>query len=192
MRVSESAKNLRPKYFPLKINKNFTCEAVSRDECYSFIGKNFKKVFQKEGENYYVLKPKSPAAKQLKPIFEEYHAIHSEYFLFKVKGKTVGWVYGEIDDFETFYLRNLGLLPKFRQQGAYSAFLIQFLKYIQKVGYQRVSAQHNPGNRAILNIHLRLGFIIVGTENHERWGQLLKTVKIFDKKRDASFRKKFM
>lgn len=178
-------------FFPLKIAPHLICEAVSKEECKAFVTKNFSKVFSKDGELYYVMKPKSSAARKLRPLWTEYEKIHHEYFLFKFKGKPVGWVFGEMDDFETFYLRNLGLLPSQRRKGAYSAFLVQFLKYAEKLGYQRVSAQHNPGNRAILNIHLGLGFIIVGTENHERWGQLLKTVKILDQKRELQFKKKF-
>ena len=188
--VSELAKDIRGRYFPLALGKGIVCEAVSGDECREFVQKKFNTVFPLKSNNLYT--PNSRLAGKMKPIRDEYRTYHSEYFLFRVRGKAVGWMMGEIEDFETFYMRNSGILPQFRGKGFYGTFIKHFLRYLQELGYQRVSSQHAPDNRDILNIKLGLGFILVGTENHERWGQLIKAVKIFDKKREQAFKNKFL
>ena len=156
---------------------------------FKFLTKNLAKVFGKNLRRHYL--PPANTVKKMKGLRAEYAKIHHEYFLFK-KGKTiVGWSYGEMDDFETFYMRSTGLLPEYRKRMVYSEFLGQFVKYAHAMGYQRVSSHHHPDNLAVISVKLKSGFFVAGTENHERWGQLLKMVKILDPERDKFFKKKF-
>jgi GNAT superfamily N-acetyltransferase len=192
MTVSELATQLRPDYFPLKIKTSVTCEIASKEEANSFIKKNYQNVFKRTGRSYFQMPPESREFKRAKPCFEEYKKIHGEHFLFKKNGRPIGWCYGEMEDFETFYMRNTGILPNYQSSGIYSAFLPHFLKYLKALGYQRVSSQHHPDNQKVLNGKLKQGFVIVGTENHERWGQLVKMVRFLDRKRDRFFKQKFL
>jgi hypothetical protein len=75
-----------------------------------FIQQNYKKVFERPHRTYYQMLPESPEFKKVQPCFEEYKKIHGEYFLFKKNGIPIGWFYGEMEDFETFYMRNTGIL----------------------------------------------------------------------------------
>jgi L-amino acid N-acyltransferase YncA len=138
-----------------------------------------------------VVKPGSKEALKMGPCRAEYAKIHSEYFLFYHKKKVIGWFMGEMEDFETFYMRNTGVIPKHQSKGIYSAFLDQFIKYATELGYQRISSQHAPHNTKIYNLKMSKGFIIVGNENHERWGSLIKLVKFLNKEREKFFIKKF-
>jgi RimJ/RimL family protein N-acetyltransferase len=121
--------------------------------------------------------------RDLIPCYNEYRKIHSERFLIKYQGKVVGWVQGEMEDFETFYMRNSGILPAHQNKGVYSEFLKIFEKYIFGLGYARISSQHSPTNAAVLSLKLKAGFVIVGQETYERWGILVKLVKFSSKKR---------
>lgn len=180
----------RNKFFPFKTSNGVECVPVKAEELYRFLRKNFKDVFGTSFSSHFQVEP--AALKKLKPLRKEYAKVHHEFFLFK-KGKvTIGWSYGEMDDWETFYMRNTGILEEFRDNGVYGEFLAQLLKYLDAFGYQRVSSQHHPDNGAVIKAKLKAGFIIVGSENHERWGQLLKMVKILDPKRENFFKKKFM
>lgn len=124
-------------------------------------------------------------------IKNEYLKIHSENFLFKKDGKAIGWFMGEMDDFETFYMRNTGILPKYQGQGLYTELLPHLLSYLKALGYQRVSSHHSSDNIRIFNLKMKQGFMIVGSENHERYGQLVKMVKIFNKEREQIYKTRF-
>lgn len=188
--VSQTADDRRPQYFPCRLKTGIEVVPVSREEFFPFLRANFSKVFGRA-----FMSRVQPTARQQKAnemLIREYNKIHTEYFHFKKGGKVVGWSFGEMDDFETFYMRNTGLLPKYQNQGSYREFLRLFLEYIESLGYSRVSSQHHPNNGRIISLKMQEGFMVVGTENHERFGQLLKLVKIFDRKREAIFKKMFL
>lgn len=187
--VSEKSLTLRNKYFPLKVGEYsiISCDQKTFSEQ---MGKLYPKVFPPSSSGF-SLKANSKEAKKLSVCIAEYQKIHSEYFLFFYKKKAIGWFMGEMEDFETFYMRNTGVLPIHQSKGIYSAFLDQFISYLKDLGYQRISSQHAPHNKRIYNLKMSKGFIIVGSENHERWGNLIKLVKFLDKKREAYYIKKF-
>lgn len=109
----------RKEYFPFKTSKGFECVPVTSKEMYKFLLKNFAEVFGKSFSARYI--PPKPAQRKIKPLKEAYAKIHHEYFLFK-KGKVVvGWSYGEMDDFETFYMRNTGILFRITARTAFTA-----------------------------------------------------------------------
>lgn len=183
--VSDLADLKRSKVFPIKYN-DYTIEVAERKQFHAEQMKIFSKVFP-PGPGY---KPGKKEEKNLQPCYEEYRKIHSERFLIKHKGKVVGWIQGEMEDFETFYLRNSGILPSHQGKGIYSAFSEKFEKYIFSLGYTRISSQHAPMNAKMLSIKLKSGFVIVGNEFHERWGSLIKVVKFSSKKRKDYYLKR--
>jgi L-amino acid N-acyltransferase YncA len=187
--VSEKSNSLREKFFPFKFG-DYSIEPCTREECLNSSSKLFSKVFTSNPKGY-VMKPDSKEAKDLMACRNEYRKIHAEYFLFFYKGKAIGWFMGEMEDFETFYMRNTGILPAHQGKGLYGAFLDRFITYITKLGYQRISSQHAPKNINVYKVKMARGFLVAGTENHERWGTLIKLVKILNPKREAYYLKKF-
>lgn len=177
--VSELADKTRNKYFPIHY-KGYVIEEAPREIFSKEQNKIFSKVFPPSGVSYV---PSKEESKKLDPCFLEYRKIHSERFLIRHKGKVVGWFQGEMEDFETFYMRNTGILPAHQNKGVYKKFLSVLETYIFKLGYARISSQHAPHNSRVLIVKLREGFIIVGQETHERWGVLIKLVKFASKKR---------
>jgi hypothetical protein len=189
--VSEVADALRTDFFPFKMPHSVVCVPCSRDELFDFTDKHFKEVFGDGFNSTVEIKKNSGLWHGFQSTLKEYRKIHTEYFLFKRNGKVVGWSYGEMEDFETFYMRNTGILPDHQNKKIYLHFLDQFLKYSKKIGYQRVSSQHSVSNAKIISLKMGIGFIVVGTENHDRWGALVKLVKFLDVKREKSFKKTF-
>ena len=170
--VSEVADKKRSKYFPFKY-KDYVIEPAEREVFYKEQDRIFKKVFP-SGSGYV---PSKKENNQLASCYLEYRKIHSERFLIKHKNKVIGWSQGEMEDFETFYMRNSGILPSHQDKGIYKKFLNQFEKYIFDLGYARISSQHAPTNAKILSLKLKFKYVIVGEETHERWGKLIKLVK---------------
>lgn len=183
--VSELADKTRNKYFPIHY-KGYVIEEAPREIFSKEQYKIFSKVFP-PGEGY---TPTKDENKKLDPCFLEYRKIHTERFLIKYKGKVVGWFQGEMEDFETFYMRNTGILPAHQNKGVYKNFLSILEIYIFKLGYARISSQHAPTNSRVLSVKLKEGFVIVGQETHERWGVLIKLVKFSSKKRREYYIKK--
>nr|BDT27397.1 GNAT family N-acetyltransferase [Bacteriovorax sp. HI3] len=184
--VSELADQKRNQHFPIKF-KDYKVEVAERDVFYKEQTKIFKKVFPPTGVGFV---PNKKEDKALDPCYLEYRKIHSERFLITHKGKVIGWMQGEMEDFETFYMRNTGILPAHQDKGIYKKFLKEFENYIFGLGYARISSQHAPTNARIISLKLKAKYVIVGSETHERWGKLVKLVKFKSQDRyDYYFKK---
>ena len=116
--VSELADKKRSQYFSIKF-KDYKIEYCERDVFYKEQAKIVKKVFP-PGSGF---SPSKKEDKELIPCYMEYRKIHSERFIIKHKEKVVGWVQGGMEDFETFYMRNTGILPTHQDKGIYKKFL---------------------------------------------------------------------
>ncbi|MBC7540181.1 MAG: GNAT family N-acetyltransferase [Bacteriovorax sp.] len=187
--VSEVANLKRPKYFPLKKGK-IEIVPVQLEELDPILDKYFKVVFPSMASTSPAKLSKKQKANR-ESLFAEYRKLHWECFFFKYEGKIVGWFMGEMDDNKTFYMRNTGILPKFQGKKIYSLFFPRFLEYLEEIGYERVSSHHSPNNGQIFHLKLKYGFMIVGSETHEVYGQLIKMIKIFDKKQNEAFIKRY-
>lgn len=189
--VSEKADKLRSRYFPLKISKSVTCYSVSHDEFFEFVKKEYPKVFKKSPTPIFNYKKGSKTQKDIDSTWEEYQKVHAEYFIFKDGNKKIGWFAGYLEDFETFYLRNVALLPKWQNKGIYSKFQEALIEYVKKLGYQKISCHEKATNLYMLRLQMKFGFFIVGHENHDRWGNLLRLTKFLNKKREKNYIENF-
>jgi len=135
---------------------------------------------------------KKIAKLNIKAIWNLYDTVHHEWFLFlDPKGSPIGWHMGEAEDFQTFYMRNSGILPEFQNRGLFTKFSETFARYLEELGYERISSHHKPTNRAILILKLKQGFDVAGMEMTENWGSLVKMVKILPRDRKEAFYKMF-
>lgn len=181
---------LRAKFFPFE-SSGFTIKAVSFDELREFLKHNFNSVFPDRGANT-PFQPDQLRAETMRPMLKLYEGCHQEHFLFYDKaGEPVGWHMGEAEDALTFYMRNTGVLPRVQNQGLYKVFFKQLIAYLKAIGYERVTSQHQATNRRILILKLQEGFDIAGMELTERWGPLVKLVKLLPNDRREAFYKHF-
>jgi len=85
-----------------------------------------------------------------------------------------GWFYGYMEDEISYFMDTVALVAAWRRQGIYTAFLRQLVVFLREQGYERLTTNHHPNNRAVMIAELKVGFDIVGLELHESHGPLLK------------------
>jgi len=182
---------IRKKYFPLKTKEGFVINPATKEEVMAFFAEAYDKVFKRGGE-YVCFRPSKERKELRAPLRSLYDVIHHEWFLFQTpKGEPVGWHMGEAEDFQTFYMRNSGILPEFQNRGIFTEFSKTYARYLEELGYERISSHHKPTNHAMLILKLKQGFDIAGVEMTENWGALVKMVKILPRDRREAFYKMF-
>ncbi len=183
--------SVRRKCFPLKIKGGYSIRVATKKEVMDLIAKSYDKVFPDRGDTpCFRMTPER--RKKAQEFWKRYDVLHHEWFLFlDPKGKPIGWHMGEAEDYQTFYMRNTGILPEYQGKGLYGAFLKAFVPYLGSLGYERISSQHKPTNKPILILKLKQGFVIGGFEMTENWGALVKMVKIIPQDRRESFYRLF-
>lgn len=189
--VSQIAEEKRAKFFPLLLDNGLSIVSVPAEEAIYFMNQNFDRVFPPSKKFGVNIKEGTKESQGLLSTRAEYRKLHHEFFLFKKGKKTVGWSIGALEDFETFYMRNTGILPEFQNKKIYAQFLKQMCLYLKEIGYQRITSQHHGDNGKIIQLKSRQGFMIVGTEIHDRWGSLTKMAKFLNSKREENFKKTF-
>lgn len=182
---------LRAKFFPFTSPSGFTIKAVSVDELRAFLKTSFDSVFPDRGSGN-PFQPDQERAEKMWPMMKLYEGCHQENFLFyDPSGEPVGWHMGEAEDPLTFYMRNTGVLPRAQNSGLYKVFFKQLISYLTAIGYERITSQHQATNRRILILKLKEGFDIAGMELTERWGPLVKLVKLLPTDRREAFYKHY-
>jgi len=190
-KIKIDIKAIRKKHFPLRLDYGFTVKPVEKKEVMAFLAGAYDKVFPRWDDDL-CFRLSGERRKELAPFWDLYNAIHHEWFLFlDPKGRPVGWHMGEAEDFQTFYMRNSGILPEFQNRGLYAAFSVALARYLGELGYERISSHHKPTNRAILILKLKQGFDVSGFEMTENWGALVKVVKIIPEDRRKAYNKMF-
>jgi len=193
--MTDKIAQLRKTYFPLDLGEGYLVSPSDEGTVRGFLAQNFGVVFPQPndaGPSQTLL-----VAKEREMIIGElmgmtgYKNLHAEHFLFTHNGEPVGWSVGETMDFMTYYMRNTGILPSHQKKGIYSKFLDVFSKYIEEIGYERLTSQHKPDNTEMLITKLRAGFVITGMDLDERWGSLVRLTKFLKSDRDDAFKRCF-
>jgi GNAT superfamily N-acetyltransferase len=129
---------------------------------------------------------------QLEPLRDVFARTHHERFiLYNEAGEAVGWSYGEMLDYETFFMTSSGILPEYRQRGIYTAFLRRLLRYLAALGYERVTSNHQTNNAPVIIAKLKVGFVIRGVNLDERWGAQVELAYFFHDDRRRGYARAF-
>lgn len=102
-------------------------------------------------------------------------------------GKIVGWHYGYAIDAETYYMQNSAILEPFRGRGLYSSILKFVVAKLAEEGFQVITSSHHGNNAAVLIPKLKQGFIITGTQFHERFKFLIELKYIYNEDRRKAY-----
>jgi hypothetical protein len=116
---------------------------------------------------------------------EQFQARHAEYLLIENRrdGGTVGWIGGESQDVETFYIRTGALVPEVRSTGLGEYSVSVLVEHLESLGYVRFASQQIATNNAALIRMLRNGFFVAGISVDERLGIQVETLKLTDNQR---------
>jgi GNAT superfamily N-acetyltransferase len=101
--------------------------------------------------------------------------------------QAVSWFYSYREEAATLFIDTVGFLPDYRGRGLYTAFLRQYIAYAAALGFERLTTNHHPNNRAIMIAELKAGFNVVGLELHEGSGPLVKMAYFMHADRRAGF-----
>lgn len=161
--------DVRSQFYPQVLDSEIQIQAIStRSEFFTITGSLFDEVFTPFDQlGAYQL----PAERQanLTPLREAFAGTHHEYFVFYDGEAVAGWAYGEMQDPETYFMANTGILPTYRRRGIYSQYLSHFIAYLEALGYERIISHHQSNNRPILIAKLKAGFVLSGVILDERW-----------------------
>ncbi len=129
---------------------------------------------------------------RIKPLREVFARTHHERFIFyNEAGEAIGWSYGEMLDYETFFMTSTGILPEYRRRGIYTAFLKRLLSYLAALGYERVTSNHQTNNAPVIIAKLKAGFVILGVNLDERWGAQVELACFFHDDRRRGYTRAF-
>lgn len=183
--------SIRPKYWPFTLPTGESIRAVSREDLETVSTRYFDEIFPsyKEGVPFHL---SGARRDQVKPMSRLYDRVHRESFVFySAKDEPIGWHIGDAEDMLTYYLRQTAIRPHAQAKGLYTAFCIRLSNYLADIGYERLTSCHQVTNRKMLIRKLKDGFVIAGLEITERWGPMVKLVKLLPEDRREAFYEAF-
>jgi len=184
---------IRKQFFPMKLPSGIVARSMDQDAAQESIGAINHLIFPADFKQTVGLFEAPETRRERLEHLQKLHAYSQpEWIVFyNAKDEPIGWFYGYMEDGETFFIDTIGLVPAFRGQGIYSAFLRQLIAYLRAIGYERLTTSHGPNNRAALIADLKAGFDIVGLELHESHGPLVKTAYHLHEDRRQAFERVF-
>ncbi|MGE0616975.1 MAG: GNAT family N-acetyltransferase [Bacteriovoracia bacterium] len=120
-----------------------------------------------------------------------YYELAGDFLEFFADGRPVGYFIGNVQDWNTYYLRFCAILPEYRGSPAYARFLRHLLEILPVYGVERVEAHVSPANFVNLHMLTKLQFNVSGQCLSERWGALLHFTKFLSARHENVFLKQF-
>ncbi|MFJ6895202.1 GNAT family N-acetyltransferase [Streptomyces hokutonensis] len=191
MSFTQHLEHTRKEFFPFILPEIATTVTICTDatQFATEVGRIYDRVFPESERSFTTPPERREAVGRLRG---QRDGTHREYLLLRdSQASAVGWLTGEMEDHETFYVRTVGIAPEYRHTGIPERFYPHFLEYLKALGYERVTSQHHPNNRAIIILQLRAGFSIEGFNIDERWGPQVKMVRYLHGDREAEFHRRF-
>lgn len=182
---------IRAEFYPQAIHSDILVKPIaSRSEFFQITGSLFDKVFTPFDElgAYTLPKDRQP---NLTPLRQAFAGTHHEYFVFYEGDAVAGWSYGEMHDPETYFMSNTAVLPPYRRRGIYQSYLKHFIDYLTALGYERITSNHQPNNRAVLIAKLKVGFVLSGMILDERWSAQVQMTYHIHPDRQQGFSRAF-
>ncbi len=119
-----------------------------------------------------------------------YHHCVDNFALY-CDGRMVGYASINLQDWSTYYLRYINVLPEYRGHKVIVNIVEFIIDTIQAYGITRVQADVSVNNHSQLAKHVRMGFLVTGNTQCERWGSMVHLTKLLDEKANAVFSKQY-
>jgi GNAT superfamily N-acetyltransferase len=153
------------------------------DDVMPFIKERFAALFWREGEDGWLRDDMSPAKLR---FYED-----ADVFLVRDGDALVGLEIAHPTDWSTYYLRTHVLLPAYRGRGIMAELMRRRAAVLAGVGVQRIEGDVIPTNVAQMIAHTKIGAIVTGTSNTDRWGTLVRLTKYIEPTAEAVFHDQF-
>ncbi len=185
--LAQRVAEVRARFFPMTLPASVVAHPVDADTLEQIKCIIAPRIFPHDGQlRRFRTPPEREADLQL--VRDMYAHRHRERFvLYSPDGEPVGWSYGQMEDYLTFYMHTMGLVPEYRGKGIYTAWLRGLCEYIGALGYERLTSHHQPNNRAVLIGKLKAGWVITGMELDESYGPLVKMAYYTHSDREHGF-----
>lgn len=108
-------------------------------------------------------------------------------YFFILNNEIIGWSFGKIIDYETFYMINSAMFKDFQNKGYYSQFLIFLIKDLKMKGFQIITSKHHASNSQVLIPKLKNNFVITGVDFMDKFGFLITLTHFINSKRKKIF-----
>lgn len=168
------------------MNDKIEIRELSAQELNEVFKENFQRIFSNRIENAIARNQTSDDLEKISERSSQDNRFRLRLGIF-VNGNLAGWHSGYAIDSETYYMQNSAILESYRSQGLYSKLLTACLERLKSEGFQVVTSSHHPNNPAVLIPKLKLGFVISGTQYHERFRFLVDLKYFFDDQRRKSY-----
>ena len=99
---------------------------------------------------------------------------------------------GEPEDWSSYYIRTLAILPDYQRPALLRRFVRACLEEPLTAHHvERVTAETSPSNVAMSRFLTEYRFHVTGHQLSERWGPLVRYTRFLDPDRDAMFQARF-
>ena len=173
-------------HFPLRPGGGeVTIEMTSWEEISRFAAQYYTAVFEEDpARSFFAFQGK-------KEFRERYYREAGDFFAFTADRKMIGMFIGTAQDWSTYYLRSVLILPEFQGKKLWTRFLESLLSCLGHHGVERVMVDVSPSN--LPNVHAlnKLGFNVTGYLASERWGALIQFVKFLSPGHEGGFLDQF-
>lgn len=167
---------------PIVLDDGVRMAAASIEASLEFMGDHYGAIFG-DGADRFVTEPLTAA----KRAFLE----RSDAFLFWHDGTPVGLLIGNPVDWSTYYWRTVAFLPAYRGRGLLAAALEETDRRLAAHGVARVEGETAPNNYAQLRLLLRLGYVVTGSTESDRFGSMLRLTKFLTPGPRETFERQF-
>ncbi|RYZ79668.1 MAG: hypothetical protein EOP04_27320, partial [Proteobacteria bacterium] len=150
----------------------YSIKEIDAIEMRRILDLHFNKCFANRA-NAEIKKPSDASIEKIKERGAKLHRWELRLGVYH-EDKIVGWHFGYATDAETYYMQNSAVLTEFGNKGVYSRLLKIILSHVADEGFQVVTSLHHANNAAVIIPKLKTGFIISGTQFHERFRHLIE------------------
>lgn len=125
------------------------------------------------------------------PNKDSYYNNCVDNFAILCEQKMVGYASINMQDWSTYYLRYINVLPKYRGDKIVVDVVNTVEKTLSAYGVSRIQADVAVNNPSQLSKMVRMGFVVTGNTQCERWGSMVSLTKLLNEKARDVFSKQY-
>jgi ribosomal protein S18 acetylase RimI-like enzyme len=172
-------------HFPSQIGTTVgtTAELISYEEFSTFVAQHYSEIFPARNLRFRQLQSNLQHGRFYREVVD--------LFGFRSDGGLIGVFAGHPTDWNTYYVRTTGILPKFQGQGLLVAILKILYEVLAEHNVERIECDVDVSNGSGLARLMKTGFVGTGQTLSERWGAMVKLTKFLNPNCEHTFNRQF-